>query len=120
MDAEDAREQQAGGKGRMTHTPGPWAWRDFGGPCLVADHGSRLIVLDCGETKTRRRRDLRIRNADQCVMVSFDATHPDARLIAAAPELLKALIAAVARLDAYEGEESVDLRATIAKAAEKA
>ena len=66
------------------HTPGPWAWRKVGKDYVLwGDHGHRPIVLD--------GKSLRVRNFDRCVMVPLEDDHPDARLIAAAPDLLAAL-----------------------------
>lgn len=66
----------------MSHTPGPWRW--ISSDTLVGDHGRRPVVL-CTVTG-----DLEGRGPGGA-LVEFDPKSVDARLIAAAPELLAAL-----------------------------
>lgn len=49
---EDLRKLEAA---RILAHAGPWAWRDFGKPVLVADHGGRDILLDGAKTIGPRR-----------------------------------------------------------------
>ena len=70
---------------KTKHTPGPWAWREIGKTYVLwGEHGHRPIVLDCYRNK------LRMRN-EHVLMEPISPQHPDAKLIAAAPELLAAL-----------------------------
>lgn len=63
---------------KTKHTPGPWYYRPEE-PSVEAEHnndtGFFLTVADCGESRT----------------MSVDEQKANARLIAAAPELLEAL-----------------------------
>ena len=84
----------------MSHTPGPWKlehdWREQPGAIIILSADNQ-IVADAWAPRIER-----VANA---------------RLIAAAPELLEALKSAVARLDWHEGpDDNADLRAIIAKA----
>lgn len=68
-------------------TPGPWTWRTFGNiPHLCTTHGGALIVLQ-PVRKGMQGASFRLRDA-KCIMQDFDPLHPDAQLIARAPELL--------------------------------
>lgn len=79
------------------HTQGPWSWQTFGdGWKLIGHGGMRPFVLGCwgirkspGPPPPAR---FVVRDGATDRMVDFDPTHPDARLIAAAPELLDALL----------------------------
>jgi len=96
--------------------PGPWAWRKFGSIwCLVADHGARRIVLDAevkgkNEIPILQTRDF----TDGSAMVELTPEHPNARLIAAAPDLLEAVEHLLRDEDAYLYEE--DRTASIERA----
>lgn len=62
------------------HTPGPWRWVNG---ALLADHGRRSVVLMSG------CRGYLVANVPATGLVArFDDKSDDARLIAAAPELL--------------------------------
>ena len=73
----------------MKHTDGPWAWRTFGEHvCLVGEYGHRPIILDAIR-KGMNGATLRVRVDG--LMTTFDPQHPDARLIAACPDMYEAL-----------------------------
>lgn len=84
----------------MSHTPGPWQWRDFGGNWILhGDYGGRPVVL-CASVEEESIVEsasvqpglvgtLCVRSKD-CVLVPLTPDHPDARLIKAAPDLLEA------------------------------
>ena len=79
----------------LKYTPGPLAWQKFGDDwCLTGQYGTRPIVLSVGG----RPRQLRLRDAEHDLLIPFDPAHPDARLLAAAVELLEACKAAVEAL----------------------
>ena len=100
----------------MKHTPGPWKWElhdvsiaSLEGPGGEVDNVFSVSPCSCC-TKSALGEGWKW---GRCTTPKED----DARLIAAAPELLAALKSAVARLDAHEGtEDNADLRAVIAKA----
>jgi len=86
------------------HTPGPWEWRKFGdGLALCTPDRGSLIVLDCVRkghlaqfrfavwpemaNGAPRERLGGLMRTEQEIAV---ASHPDARLIKAAPRLLEA------------------------------
>lgn len=74
------------------HTPGPWAFRIFGSELyLVADHGPRAVILGA----SRGMKLGLVTRGEDGILTTLKADHPDAVLIAAAPEMLAALKAAV-------------------------
>ena len=84
------------------HTPGPWSWnvRGFVGPASTEDDQSFGMICD---------------EVAECTY-SNGCKEANARLIAAAPDLLEALEMALVWLD-YEGKYDVQgIRAAIAKA----
>jgi hypothetical protein len=70
-------------------TPGPWGWQKFGSEwCLVGQHSMRPIVLSVmvyGPGKGS------LTSLVDGLLRPFDPTHPDARVIGAAADLLAAL-----------------------------
>jgi len=60
-----------------THTPGPWRWMN--NEALVADHGRRRAILTADGFETC---------GDDGRLRPLDIDEPNARLIAAAPDLL--------------------------------
>lgn len=80
------------------HTHGPGVWiRDTGGYHLVTAHSGRLAVLtsainpDKGDWEAPGVSCLFARVGDPTRLTTLTPDHPDARLIAAAPELLEIL-----------------------------
>ena len=66
------------------HTPGPWALQKFGDNyCLTAQYGMREIILAARGRKM-------VMNNDG-ILRPIKPHHPNAKLIAAAPDLLEAL-----------------------------
>lgn len=97
-------------------TPGPWAWQRFGKEwCLVGQWGMRPIVLSV-------MRKVGLTSLVDGLLVPLNPEHPDARLIAAAPDLLEALIGLMSSTGALNGFHGTDnpaeakARAAIAKA----
>jgi hypothetical protein len=89
----------------MNHTPGPWKWKTTGYRHLMTTAGADIHDFGCG-----------------CCSCTGDLSDADARLIAAAPELLEALEFALAALEDVFGKNKVDVgaintaRAAIARA----
>ena len=73
----------------MKHTKAPWAWQKFGkNHFLTAQHGMREIILS--GNKDKGGASYPSMNKDG-ILQPIDPEHPNAKLIAAAPELLEAL-----------------------------
>lgn len=85
------------------HTAGPWVWKAIGVGCnqellLWGEHSDRPIVLDFVR-KGMQGAAPRVRVDG--IMQPFDRTHPDVRLIAAAPTLLQRIADLEAERDRY-------------------
>jgi hypothetical protein len=90
----------------MVDTPKPpWRWLDDN--TLVADHGSRRVVVRGGKHGLATC-------SDDGLLISLTRNHPVARLLRAAPDLLEACGAAAVHCPDVELEDQL-LRA-IAKA----
>jgi hypothetical protein len=73
------------------HTPGPWVWRKWGNPYwLTADYGKRRIVIATvsQQVGVPQQDFVAVRDPKRDLLVELTPEHPDARLIAAAPDLL--------------------------------
>ena len=91
----------------QTHTPGPWIWRVEDGPQWFLDPG--ILIIEGGMTDGTPDGD--------------EIDRANARLIAAAPDLLEALKEALDAWDTHnkhgdgmQGHWASDARAAIAKA----
>ena len=91
------------------HTPGPWAWYDMGnGPILVASHHGTLIVMDFVRNgmQSAQPRFAKREGNEGGLMYAADNldidAHPDACLIAAAPDSMKACKALVSFCESKE------------------
>ncbi len=74
----------------MKWTRGPWGWRKLGDTYhLVGLYGSLPVILST--LKVGRATHLTSRNAEEDRLYPLDPKHPDAQLIAAAPDMADAL-----------------------------
>jgi len=74
-------------------TKAPWAWQKFGNKyCLTAQHGMREIILGANPVDGENgfAPCMVVMNEDG-ILRPIDPDHPNAKLIASAPELLEAL-----------------------------
>ena len=81
----------------MTHTQSPWAWQKFGTEYLLtAQHGMREIIIgatdlnaniDCCDNRVIANTVPTMNKDGICRPI--DPVHPNAKLIAASPELLE-------------------------------
>lgn len=75
---------------KTASTPGPWAWRRFGDTyTLHADHGKRDTII--GAIPHGQMNYPVVAMSIEGRLQDIDPEHPNARLIASAPDLLEAL-----------------------------
>ena len=75
---------------KTKHTKGPWAWQLFGDTySLTAQHGNREIII--GAIEHPKMGYPVVGMNDDGIMEVVDKLHPNAKLVAAAPELLSEL-----------------------------
>lgn len=84
---------------KTKHTPGKWAWQLMGDTYnLTAQHGMREIILGGIEHGSMGYPVLGMCN-DKGILRDVDPNHPNAKLIAAAPDLFAACIKQAALMD---------------------
>lgn len=90
---------------KTEHTPGPWAWQLFGDTySLTAQHGRREQIISAiphGQMKYPV-----VAMASDGRLQDVDPKHPNARLIASAPDLLDRMEIVQGVLKALHKEES--------------
>lgn len=113
-------------KTENSYTPGPWKWQKFGPYYLLsAQHGMREIILGANKQRTSCYPSM---NVDG-ILKPIDPTHPNARIISHAPDLLSELERTYIRLQelaiknvefaVYTDEIRASLRNTISEATGK-
>lgn len=121
---------------KHAYTRGPWEWtfRDFGGVMLQTPDRGKLVVMGFArkgmnsaeplfavmdDDQPRGRRGGILCSASELAKEHGDLTHPDAMLIAAAPDLAEALQGlrdGVLGLDQSDEASVAEVEALIAKA----
>ena len=95
------------------HTPGPWAFQKVGKEyCLTGQHCMRPIVL--------ANRKGNLTSLVNGFLVPLDPTHPDAKLISAAPDMYEALKAVGDYFNSPMDISKDDVLSIIEQAIEKA
>lgn len=103
------------------HTPGPWFVHDFADPAVSSDPGPEDVTVSCDHPAT-----ITVASMGRAMTATLDEARANARLIAAAPDMLEALREAQAvlsdyyRADPYESDRQAlaAIEAAIAKAVE--
>jgi len=82
------------------HTKGEWAWQKFGSfYSLTAQHGFREIIISASQDEKNGLIYTSMNNDG--ILYPIDPNHPNAKLIAAAPELFEACIKMIEHYDRY-------------------
>lgn len=107
------------------HTPGPWAWQNFGNyRFLTAQHGMREIIIGSLAKEMPAETYPAMSNAETGRLEPVNPESPNAKLIAAAPDLLKALMELIDYIERsvsnpnFKDKELKDAEAAIKKATE--
>jgi len=83
-------------------TKGPWAWQQFGHyHLLAAQHGMREIIIGSRAVKGPQETYPAMNKGG--ILAAITPDHPNARLIAAAPDLLSILKRLIDAIDDPEG-----------------
>lgn len=99
-------------------TKGEWAWQKFGDKYnLTAQHGMREIILSASINEDKSLQPYLSMNEDG-ILKPINPNHPNAKLIAAAPDLLEACIEALKHHQGGHSYIGYKLRKAIKKATE--
>jgi hypothetical protein len=83
------------------YTLGPWMWQLFGDTySLTAQHGMREIIV--GAINHDKMRYPVVAMNKNGILSDIDPDHPNAKLIAAAPEMLEALLIVIEHFEVKE------------------
>lgn len=104
----------------MSYTKGPWAWQRFGSYySLTAQHGMREIIISANPDRENYGNPVVVMNNDG-ILNPIDPQHPNAKLIATAPELLQACTDLLTIYKKYANDDpGEDMTADFAEAAIK-
>jgi hypothetical protein len=69
------------------HTPGPWFMHDFAHPSVSSDPGPQDVTVSCSTPDT-----ITVASMGNALTATLDEARANAQLIAAAPDMLEALL----------------------------
>lgn len=98
------------------HTPGPWFVHDFADPAIVWNPSPAHVTVSCDHPAT-----ITVASMDNALTATLEEARANARLIAAAPDMLAALRAsqaALAMLTAPDAIKSTSVQHAWAQAVE--
>jgi len=99
----------------MKHTKGKWAWQRFGDHYhLAAQHGMREIIISANIVNQHSLKPCVTMNIDG-ILKPINPDHPNAKLIAKAPEMLQALKDCLFKLDMAHNEYNAPCTAEISQ-----
>lgn len=75
----------------IPHTPGPWFVHDFADPAVSSDPGPEDVTVSCDHPAT-----ITVASMGRAMTATLDEARANARLIAAAPDMLEAVKASLA------------------------